>query len=268
VVLSPDERNAALEVLTEEGSEVWIMDLARGVTSLVSAGPGSQTNPVWNPDGRSLTFSSEAGGTPNLRRKGLRATAPETILQESPVAEYGESWAPDGSLLFIRQATPGQQSVWALPAGGGGPPEPILDSGAWVDEPQPSPDGRWLAYVSRESGRSEVYVEPFRRDGERVRVSVEGGGQPKWRSDGAELFFADLDGHLMSVDFRVVENRAEVDLPTELFALGSYTGEMYDDYAPSADGQRFLVKLAVGGDDRVWMHVVTNWPSLLPEPAP
>ena len=88
-------------------------------------------------------------------------------------------------------------------------------------------------------------MEPFRREGDRVRVSVDGGGQPKWRGDGKELFFAGLDGRLMSVGFRLVADRPEVDLPKALFPIGGFSGPNYDDYAPSADGQRFLVKVAV-----------------------
>jgi hypothetical protein len=106
-------------------------------------------------------------------------------------------------------------------------------------------------------------VEPFRREGDRVRVSMDGGGQPKWRGDGKELFFASLDGQLMSVTFRVVADRPEVGLPVELFEIGGFSGPDYDDYAPSADGQRFLVKVGVNEVRPVRMHVVTNWPSLL-----
>jgi len=267
VVLSPDGRRVAVEIVrSEDGYDLWIMDVARGVMSLVAAGPGEQSNPVWAPDGESLVFSSDSGAGATLRRKGLRATDPETILEDAPGGNFGEDWSPDGqTLLFLRQPTSTQQSIWALSPDGDTESEPILDVGVWVDEPQLSPDGRWLAYVSRESGRSEVYVEPFRREGERVRVSMDGGGQPKWRRDGRELFLADLDGRLMSVGFRVVDDRAEVDLPKELFELGSYSGEMYDDYAPDATGQRFLVKLKLGAGERPRMHVIVNWPSLLPE---
>ena len=106
-------------------------------------------------------------------------------------------------------------------------------------------------------------MDPFRRKGERVRVSVAGAGQPKWRSDGKELFFASLSGRLMSVAFRSVADRPEVDLPKELFPIGGFSGPDYDDYAPTADGQRFLVKMPVDAVRPTRMHVVTNWQSLL-----
>jgi Tol biopolymer transport system component len=122
----------------------------------VTATPGNENNPVWAPDGRSLAFSADGDAGTAVRRKGLRASEPETVLVDSPDQDFPESRSGDGE----------------------------------IDEPQLSPDGRWLAYMSSESGRYEVYAEPFRRDGDRVRVSVDGGGQPRWRGDGRELFYA------------------------------------------------------------------------------
>ena len=209
IVLSPDERTVAVELGDDGGgSDLWVVDVARGVPSRVTTGSGAESNPVWSPDGRSLVFSAQHDGEIDLRRKEPRATALETVLTDSPGGDYPESWSPDGrTLLFIRQPAGGDQSVWALTPGEGDEAEPILDTDFFVDEPQVSPDGRWLAYASQESGRSEVYVDPFRREGGRVRVSVAGGGQPKWRGDGRELFFASPAGRLMSVDFHAVADR-------------------------------------------------------------
>ena len=267
IVLSPDARNLALEIRgAESGFDLWVMDVSRGAPSRVTAGPGDERNPVWSPDGRSLAFSALKDGKTDMRRKGLRAGDPETVLVDTADNEYPEAWSRDGrTLLFIRQPADDstKQAIWTLPLVADGKPAALEGSGFFVDEPQIAPDGRWLAYLSRESGRSEVYVQPYGRDGERVRVSIDGGGQPKWRGDGRELFFASLDGQLMSVAFRGQGDRAEVDLPTKLFGIGGFQGPDYDDYAPSADGQRFLVKLPVDKRQRVRMHVVTSWPSLL-----
>ena len=267
IVLSPDARNLALEIRSaESGFDLWVMDVSRGAPSRVTAGPGDERNPVWSPDGRSLAFSALKDGKTDMRRKGLRAGDPETVLVDTADNEYPEAWSRDGrTLLFIRQPADDstKQAIWTLPLVADGKPAALEGSGFFVDEPQIAPDGRWLAYLSRESGRSEVYVQPYGRDGERVRVSIDGGGQPKWRGDGRELFFASLDGQLMSVAFRGQGDRAEVDLPTKLLEIGGFEGPDYDDYAPSADGQRFLVKLAVDKRQRVRMHVVTSWPSLL-----
>jgi len=269
IAVSPDGRNVALEIRSPDtGWDIWVMDVARGVPSRITAGSGNERNPVWSPDSRLIAFSSSFEGKTDLRRKGLRASDPETVVVDTEDYDYPEGWLPGGKdLLFVRRVAQNgaevPQSLWRVSPEGDGEPEPIENSGFFVDEPQVSPDGRWLAYNSRESGRSEVYVEPYRRTGERVRVSVDGGGQPKWRADGRELFFSSLEGKLLSVAFRGSDDRPEVDLPQELFAIGGFEGPDYDDYAPTADGQRFLVKVSSSPAERTRMVVITNWPSLL-----
>jgi Tol biopolymer transport system component len=261
--LSPDGRNVAIEVQDKEGYDVWVMDVARGVASRVTSRAGNDRDPVWSPDGRSLAFAAMGAEKGVLRRKGLRAADPETLLTESADEDHPEHWSRDGqTLLFVRRAAGDAQSVWAL-ALTGGKAEPLLDARFRVDEPQLSPDERWLAYVSRESGSDEVYLEPFRRDGDRVRVSVDGGGQPKWRGDGKELFYSTPGNLLMAVAVRAGGERLEVSLPTRLFEIRGLQGTGYDDYAPSADGQRFLVKLPVEEDRKPQLHIVTHWTSLI-----
>jgi hypothetical protein len=198
-----------------------------------------------------------------LRRKGLRALDPETALTDTNDEDHPEFWSRDGkTLLFIRRSAADAQGAWSLHLGDG-KVEPLLDARFRVDEPQLSPDERWMAYVSHESGRDEVYVEPYRRSGDRVRVSVDGGGQPKWRGDGKELFYTTPANLLMAVAVRAAGERVEVSLPAKLFEVHGLEGTGYDDYAPSADGQRFLVKQPVEQDRKPQLQIVTNWPSLL-----
>jgi Tol biopolymer transport system component len=262
--LSPDGRNVALEVRDEkQGYDIWVMDVARGVASLVTNRAGDDRDPVWARDGRSLVFSAMGAEKGVLRRKVLRAADPETLLTESADEDHPEYLSRDEeTLLFVRRTADDAQSVWALSLKSG-KLEPVFDARFRVDEPQLSPDERWLAYVSQESGRSEVYLEPFRRAGDRVRVSVDGGGQPKWRGDGKELFYTTPDNQLMAAAVRAAGERLEVSLPTRLFETRGLQGMDYDDYAPSPDGQRFLVKLAVEGSRMPQLQIVTNWTSLV-----
>ena len=214
--------------------------------------------------GRWGAFAARRAEGAYLPRRGRRARDPETVLTDSPDEDIPESWSSDGeTLLFIRQTTSfDEKTVWALPLSGDGEAEPVLTA-FLLDEPQLSPDSRWLAYVSNESGRDEVYMEPFRREGDRVRISVAGGGQPKWRGDGKELFFTTPDNQLVAVQVQTAGDRVEVSLPVELFEIRGLQGAGYDDDAPSADGQRFLVKLPIEAARKQQLHVVTNWPSLL-----
>jgi len=241
------------------------MDVARGVTSRVTSATGDERDPVWAPDGRSLAFIARISNGGSLRRKALRASDPETIIESgaAPRWDIPEHWVENGdTLLVIRQDAAGEQTVWAVSVKSG-KAERVL-TGSRFDEPQVSPDGRWLAYVSRESGQDEVYVEPFRRDGDRVRLSLKGGGQPKWRGDSAELFFTTPTNRLVAVAVHAAGERLDVSLPVELFEIRGLLGSGYDDYAPSADGQRFLIKLPVGQEQKPRLNVVTNWTSLLP----
>lgn len=265
ISLSPDERNVAIEILdSQQEYDIWVMDLARGVLSRVTTTPGSERDPVWAPDGRSLIYVSRRKDGADLRRKGLRASDAETVVADSPDEDIPESWSRDGKvILLVRRTAEDKQSVWALRPDKKGDEEAVLDTGFRVDEPHLSPDGRWLAYVSAESGREDVYLEPFHGEGAQVRVSVNGGGQPKWRGDGRKLYFTDLTGKLMAVDVRALEDRVEVSLPQELFQLRGYEGAGYDDYAVSTDGQRFLVKLPVEQEEEQRLQVIANWPSLL-----
>jgi eukaryotic-like serine/threonine-protein kinase len=265
IALSPDERHVALEVAAPRNEfDLWVMDIARGVASRVTSAPGSERDPVWARDGRSLAFIARTPKGPSLRLKGLRASDPETVVEAGagPDENVPETWVPDGdTLLVIRRNAKDEQTVWAAPLKGG-KAEPVL-SGFRFDEPQVSPDGRWLAYVSNESGQDDVYVEPFRREGDRVRISVKGGGQPKWRADGRELFLTTLTNRLLAVQVRAAGERLDVSLPAELFEIRGLQGSGYDDYAPSSDGQRFLVKVPVEQDLKPVLNVVTNWTSLL-----
>jgi eukaryotic-like serine/threonine-protein kinase len=266
--LSPDGRRVAAVVMAGAGvSDIWVIDVDRGMRSRATTGPRASWNPVWSPDGRELVFSRADRDNlgASLYRKELRVDATESALREPAGRGIAEDWSHDGKTLLYR--TRGKENaLWALPMEGDGPPELVLKSAFSVGLGQLSSDGRWLVYVSDESGQYEVYVEPFRRPGERVRVSPDGisldrGGRPRWRGDGKELFYLSRDGQLMVVDVREAAAGLEVGTPEVLIpadALGAAGG--FD--AVTADGQRFLVRMRVDEDPQR-IHVVTNWSSLL-----
>ena len=263
IALSPDGSRVAVQIMAGDGQhDIWVVDVARGLTSRVTIAPPQSMGPVWSPDSRELVFEGGPGGG-DLYRKELRTGAIASSLMETAVHEYPEDWSRDGKILLYR-TTGEEDALWALPLEGTVSPKLVLKTGSRLRDPQMSPDGQWLAYASDESGRFEVYIEPFRRPGQRVRVSPKGGSQPKWRGDGEELFYLSQDGQLMAVDVREGASGPEVGLPTVLVpADGSVAREWgIDDYAVTADGRRFLVKTRVQEDDRQ-IHVLLNWPSLL-----
>jgi Tol biopolymer transport system component len=264
IAMAPDEKSVAVEVADAKGLyDVWVIELARGIASRVTFDPANERDPVWSPDGHELVFSLDHGNARNLFRKSQLGNEPASLLMESKVLVFPKSWSPDGKYLVYVAEDAGKQAAWVRPMKGDGKPEALLDTGFLIDGTKVSPDGRWLAYISQESGRWEVYVQPFRRPGERVRVSPEGGGQPTWRGDGKELFYLSLDGRMMVAELRATEGRVEVGLPKALFEVGRFEPD-FSDYGVTADGQRFLVKALPEKDATRRIHVIVNWPSLLP----
>jgi Tol biopolymer transport system component len=262
IQLSPDGRRVVAEIADSEGNQdLWTLDLSRGVPTRVTSQPGVDHDPVWSPDSRGLLFSSDrdGNGTMRLHHKRLDRSDPPSLLADATVNTWAEGVSPDGKWLLYLPAP--NQSIWALPLDRPGEPELLVKGDYPFDEPQVSPDGRWLAYCAGETGEWEVYVMPFRRDGERVRVSTAGGGQPRWRGDGRELFYVTPKGQLMAVEVEEADSRFEPALPNELFNAG-VSNPVEDGYSVTRDGQRFLVITPVqeGG----WsLNVILNWPELL-----
>jgi Tol biopolymer transport system component len=258
LALAPDGSRVAVDVF-DGNRDLWVMDVARGVLTRVTSTSENEVDPVWSPDGKSLAwcvYSATGGVRLSLRRKALVEGSAEDVV--GAVGACPESWLTDGALL----GTTVSGSSWSRTADGRGT-LPGLPEGR-TDEFQVSPDGRWLAFVSWESGRAEVYLQPFARDGERVRVSAEGGGAPKWRGDGRELFFVVPPDRLMAVDVHSLADRVRLGTAVQLFARqGLFSQANFDDYAPSADGQRFLVKLPVADAEKPQLHVIANWTSRL-----
>ena len=268
LALSPDDRRVAVEVRdpASDQFDLWVIDVSRDVMSRLASDPGNERDPVWSPDGQEVAYGSYSIDNRGLGlfRKGLSGEPASPIPIEGEANAESRpipnSWSSDGKTLLYTRL--GQNKAWAFPLKGGGEGEVVLGLEAAMDEPQVSPDGRWLAYISRESGGWDVYVRPFRRRGERVRVSRDGGGQPKWRGDGKELFYQAPDGMLMAVEVREGPAGPEVRRPTALFDAGTFDVNL-DYFAASSDGQRFLVRQPVENDRKLQMHVILNWPSLL-----
>jgi serine/threonine protein kinase len=271
IALSPDDKRLAVELPDATGRfDIWVIDVLRGLASRLTSDPANDRDPVWSPASDALVYSSDATGDQNLLRKSLLDSRPPAPLPSGSGAtpsepDVAESWSRDGNTLFF--VTLGQErTVWTLNMSGDGRAESLIKGPFLVDEPHVSPDGRSFAYVSTESGRSEIYVAPVRQSGERVRVSTDGGGQPRWRRDGQEIFYLSLDGGLMSAS---VDHGAALTIgnPNLLISHDKLRaivqGPDYDDYDVSSDGQRFLIKTAPARVERQRIHVVVNWMSLL-----
>ena len=257
--LSPDEKHVAVELPDAAGNfDLWIVELSRGVPTRLTFDTANDRDPVWSPDGSRLIFTSPRRGSSALFAKSVTAVGAEALLLRAKDDLYPESVSPDGkTLVYVSSGAVNQGRVgWRWPIDGSAPPTPLVQTGFRVDEMQISPDGRLIAYASAESGQYEVYLERFGGGREKIRVSTNGGGQPKWRKDGRELFYVS-EGKLTAVEV-AVDPELRVGLPRALFELEEASEEL-DDYAPHADGQRFLVKQRIARPGAGAVHMVLNW---------
>jgi Tol biopolymer transport system component len=278
VSLSPDEKRVAFARPGDAGTDVWLTDLERRITSRFTFRPPVNNVPIWSPDGRQIVFASARDGRLDLYTRASDASGPETLLlrlQSQPIL-FPSDWSSDGRLLAYYRSDPKSQlDIWTLSLETGrrfgeagradsrDTPKPIPFLNAEFNESQGqfSPDSRWMAYVSDESGTQQVYVQSFPRLGGQRQISTEGGTQPRWRRDGKELFYLAPDRKLMAVSVKMGV-AFEADTPRALFQTELNTGDLRQSYAVSADGQRFLLNTPLEGGPPP-ITVVLNWPALL-----
>jgi hypothetical protein len=259
--ISPDGRRVA--VVVGDPGDIWIYDVARRVRTRLTFAGGSDNAPTWSPDGTRVAFSSQRSGNGDLYARTASGTGADELLSSSKVFKVANSWSPDGrSIVYTAfPGAPGSKAdLWVLSL-----PErkisPLVETEFDEVTGAFSPDGRWLAYASNESGRFEIYVKPFPGPGGKWQVSTAGGLDPRWRRDGKELFYVAPDGKVMAVD--VSTGAAfEAGTPHALFAtsLKNASGSKYD---VSADGQRFLLNRPIGEESSPPITLVQNWMALL-----
>jgi Tol biopolymer transport system component len=271
VELSPDGRQLAVHRHTATGGDIWITELSRGASTRFTF-DATQENyaPVFSPDGAQVAFASLRGGKWGVYLKPSNGAGNEARIVESDFGVFPSSWSPDGGTL-VYQVLGAKTSwdLWAIPLAGDRKPVPLVETPFNDFLAQVSPDGTWLAYVSNESGRSEVYARPFPSGPGKWQVSVDGGVTPRWRRDGREIFYQGTGttaaGRLMSVE--IAPGAAfRAGTPKDLFEHGisgaPHFGN-YFTYAVSADGQRFLIPRLVATDPEQAISspiaVVLNW---------
>jgi dipeptidyl aminopeptidase/acylaminoacyl peptidase len=186
--------------------------------------------------------------------------SPEPILPPGGV-QRAEDWSPDGRfLLYFGAGTEAGSGLWVVNVEGERKPRKLLSETTDPAQAQFSPDGRWIAYCSPESGRSEVFLTSFPEPSERIRVSASGGSRPRWKRDGREIYFVSPDNEMITTPVRLAA-RVEIGEARPLFRIDP-TG--WSDYDVTADGERFLAVARIPVQDADAIAVTANWPSLLP----
>jgi hypothetical protein len=252
--LSPDGRFLAYGDVNLR--DIWIFDLTRNISSRFTSGAGSETAPVWFPDGTRIAYRRDQGG---MFEKDVTGTGSERILLKEAVNGPDQVSADGKWLLYFKVTPGGNQDVYAMPMTGDRTPQMIVQTAFPDVEPQFSPDVKWLAYASSENGRYEVYVQAFPSAGRRWQVSSSGGRQPLWRADGKELFFVSDDRRFYAVEASERAGAFEFGVPQFLFEMRANVFNTRNSYVPSRDGKRFLVNMLLEADDAP-ISIVQNWP--------
>lgn len=265
--LSPDGQRVVVSMSNPHSGagthDLWIYDLTRNTpTRFTTTIESDDTEwwPIWSPDGQRIVFATDVGGPPHLYQKGLGDTSGGVELLRVGGVQIANDWSPDGRFIIYEQSSSSNRmDLWVLPLFGERQPYPFLQTQSNETQAQFSPDGRWIAYVSDESGSPEVYVQSFENPAEKWRISTDGGARPRWRSDGSELFYISADNKLMVALVRIGAS-FRADAPSILFRVGS---EKWIDYDVTADGRRFLSNIAAVTPNSLPIAVVVNWREVL-----
>jgi eukaryotic-like serine/threonine-protein kinase len=259
--LSPDGRRLAV-AMGDPTSALWIYDIARGVRTRFTFQATADATPVWSPDGKHVAFMerAEPGEALDIYVKDASGSGKEELLFSDKQEKAVSDWSVDGRyILYTATPTSLANSIWVLPLLGDHKPQQFLQAGAksYLMGPVFSPDGKWVAYTSRESGRSEVYLTNFPQSKGKWQVSTSGGREPHWRRDGKALMYMGIDRTLMEAPITFAGDAADIGAVRPYVRTNSITlrfGGAYD-FAP--DG-RVLVNSTVGEDART-ITMVANW---------
>ena len=261
--LSPDGGRLALDIRDEE-NDIWSWDLRFRTLTRITLNPGQDMFPVWSPDGQRIFFSSSrGGGSPNVFVQAADGTGDAERLTTSTTNQLTQAIDPSGTRLLFRETGVNPIDVNMLTLDGNPERTPLLQGEYEEDNATVSPDGRWVAYESTESGPREVYVRSF-PDVSRFRsqISPNGGRKPVWSPNGRELFYLDNNQNMMLVSVRS-GSAFERDPPQQLFPAGAYFATQVRNFDIARDGQRFLMikelREAAGTQPDVTINVVLNW---------
>jgi Tol biopolymer transport system component len=262
VSLAPDGKSVAVDKTDTENqnTDLWIYDLQRDGAKRVTFDPGIDALPVWSPDSLRLAFASSQQNQFELYLKNADGAKAEKLISHVGVDEYPNSWSKDGrNLLYVHG-----KDFWFLTL-----PEMkstlFLKALSTLKNGNFSPNGKWVAYASNESGKWEIYVTSFPEGRGKWQISNGGGEQPRWRGDGKELFYLSSDGKVMAAPVTEGTN-FDAGAPVALFRANpreptATTEQAF--YDVTRDGQRFLINTQVKQTETAPMSIVLNWAAKL-----
>ena len=259
--VSPDGKKIAVGTFDAKSrnQDIWIYDIERGIKTRFTFDLAVEFDVVWSPDGNQIVFDSDRKGQNDIYRKSSSGASNEELLYESDKDKIPEGWSRDGKFisLTVNGGSTTRGDIWILPLTGDREPFIFLQTQFNELHGQFSPDGRWLAYTSDESGRNEIYVRPFPDPGGKWQISIAGGTLPRWGHDGSELFYLGEDDKLMVAEIKAAGSAINVTSVRPLFETRPIrTGSVYDVFS---DGRRFLVNTQIEPEVSLPITLVVNW---------
>jgi serine/threonine protein kinase len=268
VSLSPDDTRVAVSRLnpTLGTRDLWTYDIARGVSERLTFDPADDFAAIWSrPDGDRIAYSSWREGTIHLYETSSRSGGAEALLYEHPLGKFASHWSSDGRFVSYvgGGGIIGRSDIWILPLFGDRRAYPFLERPYPESQPQFSPDGQWVAFMSMESGDRQVYVRPFSGQGEQWSVSPAGGGWPRWRRDQKELFYVAPDGKIMAAPVKVTNGLFSTGTPVTILDVRTRPQSRLDayQYDVASDGQHFILNTFVEEAAVAPISLVVNWPA-------
>ena len=260
--VSPDGKRIAISIEGPTGADIWVYEIDRGLLTRLTFDGAGNSIPVWTPDGRRIAFSSLGKkGVPNIFWKRADGAGEAERLIDSPRAQYPQSFSPDGKILAFYERDPDTARDISTLRVGEKSAEAFLKTPAIEGFPEFSPDGRWVAYMSDESGQSEVYVRAYPGPGGKWQISTRGGLYPKWSRAGKELFYR-IGDQIFSVSYAASGDSFTADRPREVFSGTFAHFQLTPDFDVTPDGQRFVMFAPEGEEARMGRtHVILvfNW---------
>jgi len=270
--LSPDGARFAVTIFVgNQGiADIWVFDLARATRTRLTftnvTTNANQGGATWTPDSKTIFYSSVSKGVFQIYAKAADGSSSERLVLESADATaYPRSVSPDGRYLVYQRRLNQHETgdhIWALPLSGDGKPFPIVQDAFDERAPTVSPDGKWLAYQSNESGRPEIYITAFPAGGAKWQVASNGGTTPKWRRDGKEMFFLDPQDNIVAVDVNTSGNAVKLGAPHTLFQAVGIQRD-FGPYDVTADVKKFLINSGNLKEGTEPVTLVQNWPAEL-----
>ena len=260
--LSPDGRFLALDRTINSNRDVWILDLVRGGLTPLTRHPATDGHPVWSPDGSQIAFETQRGGTFDIWTRAASGGTPETPVLTGTANEWPLDWSRDGRFLLFQHTDDNYVSsdLLALPmTGADRTPVVIADSAFEERMGSFSPNGRWVAYETDESGRPEIVVKAFQRPGGVTPVSTNGGVAPRWSANGREIYFIAPDDKMMAAAVTDADSTLNVGPPVALFSTHIVTQTFTFQYAVTADGRFVVSNRQVEQASASPITVILNW---------